>query len=361
MGCSANQAEDESLFRQRPAMTTIVPEFLRNFGDYCTLVKLVQITTDTNYSISGEDVAALYTPGIIVIWSIETVRGKVLLKEVKTIELTTKSVISKGVKTKFEKNVTYFESNIFSDAALKELQMIKSEVDQSQNLLFIDLLFDGENLISISNQIFVTVTTVGLTNETRKIHVTDNLEGNAIKITAAALLSPKVILVALSDGTLQIKCITQRISSIGSDSQGYELNDEEEKNHELVAEKSCAIQNIVLNERKLYDTFQAKRNLDSLASKEGVKQSVVEVPDGHQKHLDRILVHGHYFKRSGVKDIQVVNNSIYFLDKQEIKVFDLLTNREDKLQLQVHGDGARGATLSKDLGGRGQYLVNQHI
>lgn len=340
------------MFRQRPAMSTIVPEFLRNFGDYCTLVKIVEITTDNNYSISGEDVAALYTPGIIVIWSIETIRGKVLLKEVKTIELTTKSVLCKGIKTKFEKNVTYFESNIFSDAALKELQTIKSEVDQSHNLLFIDLIFDGEDLVSISNQSFITVTTVGLTNETRKIHVTNSLEGSAIKITAAALLSPKVILIGLSDGTLQIKCITQRISSTGAESQDFESNDEEKKNHELVADKSCAIQNIVLNERKLYEALQTKINLDSIEAKDSIKE-FLQVPDDRQEHTDRILVHGHYFKRSGVKDIQVVDNSIYFLDKEELKVFDLISNREEKVEMEVHA--ARGVTVSKDHGG--EYLV----
>lgn len=363
--CSSHQADDNSsVLRRRPAIASFVPEFLAKYAEYCTLTKLVELSSDTDYSISGEDLAALYSPGIFVIWSIQ---GKRILKEVKTIELFNKCVIPKGIKSKFEKNVTYFESNIFSDAALQELQNVKSAVDQAQNLIFIDLLFDGELLISISNQNFVAVTTVGLKNKTKKIIITGPNEGHTVKITSAAVFKQGMLLIGLSDGTLKLHQIVPQSVKKNAGHWEEEFTDENSKDQQqLVLDKSCAIQNIVLNERKFYATVQEKDHWDGLDSKEGQSSSSLsnEKQTEDMEVTQKIIVHGSYFQRSHPKDLNIQEASaagsgfIYFVDQRTVKALDMETG---KLSSVNGKDGAAiGISLSRDEKLQSHFMVRNY-
>lgn len=356
------QEEDESVLRKRPPIATFRPIFLKELKEYCTLVKLVELTTGTNYSISGEDLAAMYSQGVIIIWSIDIISdsGSVTLREMKMIELSQPSKVPRGVKSTFEKNITYFENRIFSDAALKELESVKTVVDQAQHLFYIDLLFDGESLVSISNQNVVIVTSMGLSNQSKKVVVSEASEDNGIvKITAAAVFSPGLLLIALSDGTLKIKRIVRNLEESGSDFSDDD-NDNERGNIEidqdvelLLAGKSCAIQNIVLNERKLYSDLQTKGNLDSLARKEGFNLVSEEFSRKKVVSPERVLVHGDYFRRSKIRDLQVTEKAIYFVDRKELKVFDLKMEQLMTMNL----NSINGISVTQDNSGRISTLI----
>lgn len=353
------------MLRKRPSISFTTPAFLSSYHEYCTLVQLVELTSQNSpYSISGEDLATLYSPGIIVIWSIDKINDQVItLKEVKSIELYKKPIISKKVKSKFEKNVTYFENNIFSDAALQELHTVKSTMDQAQNLIFIDLLFDGDLLIAVSNQNFVITITMGLQNDTKKVIVTDAFDAfSAIRITSAMVYRPGMILISLSDGTVKLQKIVTRKDNNSEDGfDGDDGLDENKKNEELIGEKSCAIQNIVLNERKFYESAQAKRNLDSLETwNEGQSSTRTKCNElsSLKNEVERVFIHGSYFSRSSIRNLNVLESeAIYFVDEAVMKVYDLVGG-----QLSIFygkdDDQTKGMSLSKNGKGKAHFMVN---
>lgn len=355
---SYEMEKSSGVLRRRPASLNFIPQFLNHYGDFCTLVKLLELTSDNQYCISGEDVAALYSIGIIVIWSVDTRGGS--LKEVKAIDLTSKSVISKVMKSKFEKNISYFENHIFQDAALKELQTVKTLVDQSQNLLFIDMLFENQLLILISNQNFVLITSMGLINETRKIIIVTEGQ-DIIRIAAATIYKQGVLLIALSDGTMKLQNIEQQTDSCLNDNN----IDEQEvnpKDHKLIAEKSCAIQNIVLSERKVYDMAQAKRNLDSLEANDE-PMSLKPKRSFKNGHVERILVHGNYFQRSSIRDLTIIGTRnepemVYFMDNRVLKAYNVMSG--EMTLADIKGGQPRGISLPRDQDGN-LYMVIQRF
>lgn len=355
---SSHQLENTSALRKRPPIASFIPQFLQQFGDYCTLVKIVEIVLNNNYSSSMEDIAALYSTGIIVLWSIQEAEGRSgVLKEVKKIELHNKVSITKGMKTKFQKNVTYFENNIFNDAALKELDVVKTAVDHAQNLQFIDLLFNGNVLISLSNQNFLTIMSIGLTNVIKEIIIPEAF--GAVSITAGSVYCPGMVLIGLSDGTLKLQCIDSKLKS------SKVLNEEVPVDQGLPGslnlaegvEKSCAFQNIVLNERKLYGNVHGKANLDSLERQDWSPHSSVAPTKSNELEIgDKIYLNGNYFKRSSIRNIQLFDEIVYFLTNNIVKAFNLTT--EAVLVIQ---EGSKGVAVSTNCW-RGQEMKNnQHV
>lgn len=328
-----------------PPSGNFVPEFLSDFKEYCTLVKLIELSPDeSEYAIPGEDLATLYSPGFIVIWSVVRKEQTVKLMEVKVIHLeraNIKNQISKGMKSSFEMNVTYFENNIFSDAALKELQTVKTAVDQQHNLSFSNLCFDGEFLIGISNQNFITITSLGLENETKKIILIELRDESAVRITAAAIYKRGVIIMGYSDGTVKLQSYLaeemkeeERVANEIEESN----NNLDNKSYDFFTQKSCAIQNIVLAERM--QQIPNVLDVDKEEKVKVVKSGSYEV----DKILNRTIIQGSYFRRSFIKDIAVYDmqekSLIYFVNKNRINVYDMVT-----------GKLSNGASDSKDVRG----------
>lgn len=313
-----------------------VPEFLTNYGGYCKLVKLVEIASEYLYSITGEDVASLYSPGVIVIWSMDRLKGN--LKEMKKIELHKRSVenVGKMTASKFERNVSYFENNIFNDAALKDLQIVKSIVDPTQNLTFIDLLHDQGILISVSNQDFLSVTTLGLKNDTTRIKIPEAIE--VVSITCATMFDTGLVLIALSNGTIKVQCIKTwiDIQQQSDKFDEYAKSGDHNQGEQLIVDKSCAIQNIVLSERKLYDdSLQSK--LDTLEVKD--KPAIRRFSQGNQIQplISKTLKNGSYFQRSIPRDLCVDRNngSVYYLEQESLFRIGMESLEVDKVDLSA--------------------------
>lgn len=152
-------------------------------------------------------------------------------------------------KSGFEKKKLYFESNLFSDAALRELHDFDAQkdlLDQSKSFRCVDMEYHEDGVIIATNKSFLIFIPTSLNKDSiRKIFIDETNFLHATKLKSL----DDVLLVGLTDGS--VKVIRVKPSNMCRES-----NDKDSKTKGVSSEqnnfnaKSCAIQNIIKEERK---------------------------------------------------------------------------------------------------------------
>lgn len=152
-------------------------------------------------------------------------------------------------KSGFEKKKLYFESNLFSDAALRELHDLDAQKDslaQSHSFRCIDLEYHEDGVVVATNKSFLIFVPTSLNRDSlRKISIDETNFLHATKLKSL----DDVLLVGLSDGSVKVirvkpSNLCRESSENDSKTVGASL-----EQHNFSA-KSCAIQNIIKEERK---------------------------------------------------------------------------------------------------------------
>lgn len=158
-------------------------------------------------------------------------------------------------KSGFEKKKMYFESNLFSDAALRELHDFDAQKylsDQSQSIRCVDMEYHDDGVVIATNKSFLIFVATSLNkNSLRKILID---ETNLLHATKLKSLD-EVLLVGLTDGSVKVIRAKPSPSYIGesSDKDRKDITPGVPFEQNNFSAKSCAIQNIIKEERKFSD------------------------------------------------------------------------------------------------------------
>lgn len=173
-------------------------------------------------------------------------------------------------KSAFEKTKHYFESDIFSDKVLQELHEIDIDrLGRNKNALHdevirvmgFDVNFNELFIASDSNHI-VALSRLCLGDKARKI-ITN--ESNYISPTAMKIhpIDRSILTIGQSDGSVKFVRTHDEDSEIIAKKRTNLKRSNAATSFDDVLAKSCAFQNIVEKDKKLYDETQALNNLET--------------------------------------------------------------------------------------------------
>lgn len=156
-------------------------------------------------------------------------------------------------KSGFEKKKLYFESNLFSDAALRELHDFDAQKgfsDQSETFRCVDLEYHDDGAVIATNKSFLFFVPISLNKDgLRKIFVDESNLLHASKLKSV----DDVLFVGLTDGSVKvIRVKPSNVSRKLSDKKTTTTTGGAFEQNNFSA-KSCAIQNIIKDERKFFD------------------------------------------------------------------------------------------------------------
>lgn len=239
-------------------------------------------STSSMFSQSqASQICSLHRNGTINIWTISRVfdengskrvdldythiKSRVKLIKNLTIDL---NVASKSIdegkvrkKSAFEKTRYYFENDLFSDKVLKELQEIDtSRLNKAKSPLIDDQLMRFNNLAVNLNEIFVAtdlnfilaVSRLNLSDKSRKIFTNSS---SFIAPTAVQVhpVNKNVLVIGHANGEVKfIKLYDEEVNLHNSSLKSVRKSTDAGNGNDLLS-KSCAFQNIVEKEKKLYD------------------------------------------------------------------------------------------------------------
>lgn len=286
----------------------------------------------------------------------------------------------------FDKTRSYFESDLFNDAALQELQTT-NHIDRKYftNFRCVALELTRDGILIATNENCILFGRKTMRSETfHKLQI-DTVDHN-IRIDALlalALFEDDVVLAALRDGTIKSFCYDRRarkshpLSDCGDESSipsAYSLppmppaSDGQMSASSSISGafmvghdmgKSCTIQSIVQCERKLYDEVHALNNLDMNEYK-----TLFDGEDADRSSLkftrfvnDQIVVSNsldHFARRQMIQLIK--SNRLAMLHHGLLRLFNFRNNEIS----QINSDtGMKWVEAASTIGDNGvEYLVS---
>lgn len=169
-------------------------------------------------------------------------------------------------KSGFEKKKIYFENNLFSDAALRELHDFdaqKNFSNQSTSFRCVDLEYHEDGIVVATNKSFLIFLPTSLNKESlRKIFIDESNLLHASKLKSF----DDVLLVGLTDGSVKAMRVNpsnecQKLRNSDTVANTTTSDHFEQQNFSA---KSCAIQNIIKEERKNFGDSLAMNNFKQI-------------------------------------------------------------------------------------------------
>jgi hypothetical protein len=173
-------------------------------------------------------------------------------------------------KSAFDKTRYYFENDLFSDKVLKELQEIDTEkLHRNRNAIRDEFVratgFDAnfnELFIASDSNYLIALSRLCLGEKARKIFTN---ESNCISPTSMKIhpIDKSILAVGQSDGSVKfVRTHDENLEIVAKKRTQFKRSNAASSFDDVLA-KSCAFQNIVEKEKKLYDETQALNNLAS--------------------------------------------------------------------------------------------------
>lgn len=235
-------------------------------------------------------ICSLHRNGTVIIWTISRLHSETfkesnldyihtksrvrLIKNV-VIDLNTSAMTTGNEnenprgKSAFEKTRYYFENDLFSDKVLRELQEIdtsrnKTKPSSADDLIKFNGCTAGLNEIFLASDLnfILAVSRLNLGVKTRKIFTN---ESSFISPTSILIhpVNSNVLAVGSANGEVKFIKIHDDDNDLNNNSLKNTRKSTDEPSVSDIVAKSCAFQNIVKKEKKLYDETQALNNLDS--------------------------------------------------------------------------------------------------
>jgi len=175
-------------------------------------------------------------------------------------------------KSAFEKTRYYFQNDLFSDKVLKELQEIDTDrLQRSKNFMYRNEMFTAtsfdlnynELFISSDTNFIVAMSRLCLGDKARKI-ITNESNFISPSIIKTHPIDKNILAIGQTNGSVKfIKTSDDFNLSSSNKRKQLKRSNAAFSNDENVLAKSCAFQNIVEREKKLYEETQALNDLES--------------------------------------------------------------------------------------------------
>lgn len=273
----------------------------------------------------------------------------------------TTMTIGNRSKSAFQKTRSYFESNLFSDSALQELNNISSyrsttTVDDLVPLRCTDLEVIENRYYVATNKKYLIAGTESLHTDSLRRIVIINDDGRFVNATRLkSMFNGDTLLVGLSNGS--VKALrghnNQRQIPNERDQQGSNVVQSSgfSEPTDIISAKSCAIENIIKDERKT-----------SIVDVERINGSQVNRMDCEVlKHSnDQILLHGLSLTETNVRwmEFSAVTNNLFVLCHRNLRVVNL----ENMIEVITDGSDTDRYHYSDAILARGfsntEYLVS---
>lgn len=225
--------------------------------------------------------------------------------------------------TVFDKRKSYFEKRIFQDDVLKELNEQLNGKDEYKGIRFTALACGSEQIFIGTNRNFIICCTKSLKSERfRKIFINVDSPKSLFTTALSILPNEKFILAGLSNGSvIALNCSMKRM--VKSARKAKEYKQEFSLNLES---KSCAIQNIILKERRpatnssLY-TLDGTQTLETFNQDEKLDYKISD---------QQILFTGSVLRRNMIHWLVVSPNGkhLYAHANYKVSKFDFESQRE---------------------------------
>lgn len=278
-------------------------------------------------------------------------------------------------KSAFEKTRYYFENDLFSDKVLRELQEIDTEkLQRNKNLIRYDFIraigFEinyNELFVASDSNYIVALSRLCLGDKARKI-ITN--ESNCISPTVMKIhpCDNSILAIGQSDGSVKfVRTNDENLYKVAKKRTHLKRSNAHSSFDDVLA-KSCAFQNIVEKEKKLYDETQALNNLESdelkafLVNEELSMQLVDKFDDLRSKlkiTFDKNIFNSFDISKGAVRKIEFSKNGefMFVLVNKKLKVFNCWKNVEVEQK-----DEQKIKDLKCVQGGEGcDYLVRNFV
>lgn len=252
-------------------------------------------------------------------------------------------------KSAFDKTRYYFENDLFSDKVLRELQEIDEERFQRcknfmyRNEMFTAITFDlnfNEFFIASDINFIVAMSRLCLGEKSRKIITNESnfISPSVIKVHP---IDKNILAVGQTNGSVKfIKTNDDFDDSSLNKRKQLKRSNAAFSNEENVLAKSCAFQNIVEREKKLYEETQALNNLASDEMKAFMfNESLLSMPIAEKeenfKSKMKIVYDKNLFNSFdiGMGTVRLIEFSrtgqyMFVVINKELKIFNCWTNAE---------------------------------
>uniref|UniRef100_A0A1B0GBI9 WD repeat-containing protein 60 n=1 Tax=Glossina morsitans morsitans TaxID=37546 RepID=A0A1B0GBI9_GLOMM len=244
----------------------------------------------------------------------------------------------------FKQTQNLFEQNIYSDKALREIGAQKGLKKLLQNVTFQSLDVGSETIYICTNHNYILCCPKSLKPESFR-RITLN-ESDALFLTALKVLTNEhFVAVGLSNGAVLIlNCNHNKNPSICKD-KSSENEKFQEPTKKLLSEhsfddasaisKSCAIQNIILNERRSIDRDFCQ-NSEQHDTQRPSSAACVALINSKQKSYELIdqdqltILTGSVLRKSLVKSLQLSFDGwrLFVLSDNNLRVYDFYSDQE---------------------------------
>ncbi|XP_073848978.1 uncharacterized protein [Musca autumnalis] len=249
--------------------------------------------------------------------------------------------------SRFDKTKALFQKNIYSDEALKELNDNNSGEMGSQGLRFTCLECGTENIFICTNRNFILMCSKTLKPERFRriiLHESRLLFPTALRV----LSNENFLAVGLSNGAVMIlncssnkqhqkpsaekKCKTPGTPFPGQPSGGNNLPGGDFDN---ITGKSCAIQNIVLNAQKSYDSMDFTSSSNDAEFRPDTAAFVALI-DSNRKPFElriydqQIILAGSVLRRNLIQTLELSSDGwrLFALSNGRIRIYDFYLEQE---------------------------------
>ncbi|KAG5680183.1 hypothetical protein PVAND_009708 [Polypedilum vanderplanki] len=252
-------------------------------------------------------------------------------------------------KSAFDKTRYYFENDLFSDKVLRELQEIDIErLNKSKKLAFRDdnftaISFDvnfNELFVASDSNFIVALSRLCLGDKARKIITSESnyISASIIKVHP---INKNILAIGQSNGSVKFIKTNDESNAVASKQRkqlkrSYATTGSSEEN---VLGKSCAFQNIVEREKKLYEETQALNNLESDELKaflvnEQLQQQMIDNEEMFQAKVkitfDKNIFNSFEISMGSVKAIEFNKSGelMFILINKTLRIFNCWSNSE---------------------------------
>lgn len=297
---------------------------------------------------------------------------------------------SRPTSSSFDKTRSYFESDLFEDAALQELQSTNQMYRKcSTNFRCVALELTRDGILIATNENCILFGRKTMRSETfHKLQIdTVDHNGRIDALLALALFEDDVVLAALRDGTIKSFCYDRRarksdpLSDCGDESSipsAYSLppmppaSDGQMSASSSISAastgafmighdmgKSCTIQSIVQCERKLYDEVHALNNLDmneykTLSDEEDVDRNALKFTRFVNDQIVMSSSLDHSARRQMIQLIK--SNRLVILHHGLLRLFNFRNNEISPINSNT---GVKWVEAASTVGDNGfEYLVS---
>uniref|UniRef100_A0A1I8QBF1 WD repeat-containing protein 60 n=1 Tax=Stomoxys calcitrans TaxID=35570 RepID=A0A1I8QBF1_STOCA len=247
--------------------------------------------------------------------------------------------------SRFDKTKALFQKNIYSDEALKELHENNGDFGQ-QGLRFTSIECGSENIYICTNRNFILMCSKTLKAERFRRIVLN--ESRLLFPTALKVLSNENFLaVGLSNGAVMIincalnkqlkrpQSSSEKCPGPGTPHPGHNNNDAVPADIDSITGKSCAIQNIVLNSQKSYDSMDFSASTHDMDMRPNTAAFVALI-DTNRKPFElrvydqQVILSGSVLRKNLIQSLELSSDGwrLFAVSNGRIRVYDFYLDQE---------------------------------